>query len=106
MSPYPATIFNKLLSLSDGFNLATMSLTALLTNILHTDLGYTGYVIGSYLTTEYVDYINPIFVIFTSLYGYVQFFIPTSIIFPVWVATICAAIAGIIAIKIFIKWGK
>ncbi len=31
---------------------------------------------------------------------------PTSIIFPVWVATICAAIAGITAIKIFIKWGK
>ncbi len=80
MSPYPATIFNKLLSLSDGFNLATMSLTALLTNILHTDLGYTGYVIGSYLTTEYVDYISPIYTIFISLYGYVQFFIPTSII--------------------------
>ena len=31
---------------------------------------------------------------------------PTSIIFPVWVATICAAITGIAATKIFIKWGK
>ena len=31
---------------------------------------------------------------------------PTSIIFPVWVATICAAITGITATKIFIKWGK
>ena len=31
---------------------------------------------------------------------------PTSIIFPVWVATICAAIAGIFAIKLFIKLGK
>lgn len=31
---------------------------------------------------------------------------PTSIIFPVWIATICAAIAGIIATKVFIKLGK
>lgn len=31
---------------------------------------------------------------------------PTSIIFPVWIATICAAIAGIVATKIFIKLGK
>lgn len=31
---------------------------------------------------------------------------PTAIIFPVWVATICAAIAGIIVTKIFIKFGK
>lgn len=31
---------------------------------------------------------------------------PTSIIVPVWVATICAAIAGITATKIFIKLGK
>ena len=31
---------------------------------------------------------------------------PTSIIFPVWIATICAAIAGITVTKIFIKLGK
>ena len=31
---------------------------------------------------------------------------PTKIIFPVWIATICAAIAGILATKIFIKLGK
>ena len=31
---------------------------------------------------------------------------PTSIIFPVWVATICASIAAIFAAKIFIKLGK
>ncbi len=31
---------------------------------------------------------------------------PTAIIFPVWIATICAAIAGITATKLFIKWGK
>lgn len=31
---------------------------------------------------------------------------PTAIIVPVWIATICAAIAGIIATKIFIRLGK
>lgn len=31
---------------------------------------------------------------------------PTSIIFPVWIATICAAVAGITATKIFIKFSK
>ena len=31
---------------------------------------------------------------------------PTSIIFPVWVATTCASIAAIFAAKIFIKLGK
>lgn len=31
---------------------------------------------------------------------------PTSIIFPVWIATICAAVAGIAATKIFIKFSK
>ena len=31
---------------------------------------------------------------------------PTAIIVPVWIATLCAAIAGIIATKIFIKLDK
>ena len=31
---------------------------------------------------------------------------PTTIIVPVWIATICAAIAGITATKLFIKFGK
>lgn len=31
---------------------------------------------------------------------------PTSIVFPVWIATICAAIAGITATKIFISLSK
>ncbi len=31
---------------------------------------------------------------------------PTAIVFPVWIATICAAFAGITATKIFIKCSK
>ncbi len=88
MSPYLATILNKILSITEGFNLATMSLVALLCNILHTDLLFTGYTIGEYLAAEYVDYINPIVVIFTSLYGLVQFFIPTSIVLGIGLTTL------------------
>lgn len=31
---------------------------------------------------------------------------PTGIVFPVWIATICAAIAGVMAVKLIIKFGK
>lgn len=31
---------------------------------------------------------------------------PTSIVFPVWIATICAAVAGLTATKLFIKLSK
>ena len=31
---------------------------------------------------------------------------PTSIIFPVWVSTIFAAVSGVVAVKMFIKFGK
>lgn len=31
---------------------------------------------------------------------------PTAIIVPVWIATVCAAIAGIVATKLFIKLGR
>lgn len=80
-STYIATVINKLLSFTDSFNLATMSISALIANVFHTDLGYTGgFLIGGFLAKEYVDYINPISIIFTSLYGIVQFFIPTSVV--------------------------
>lgn len=31
---------------------------------------------------------------------------PTGIIVPVWIATICAAVAGVVVTKIFIRMGK
>lgn len=96
-STYVATIVNRILTLTDSFNIATMTLSSLILNIFHTDLGFTGWVIGSYLPVEYVDYINPVYTIFTSLYGFVQFFIPTSMILGV----------GLVALKVKYKdWLK
>lgn len=79
-STYVATIVSKLLTITESFNIATMSLSALILNIFHTDLGFTGWVMGAFLPVEYVDYMNPVYTIFTSLYGFVQFFIPTSMV--------------------------
>lgn len=102
-SSYIATIVNRLLTLTDGFNIATMTLSSLILNIFHTDLGFTGFVFGAatstgnFLVTEYADYINPVYTIFTSLYGFVQFFIPTSIILGI----------GLVSLKVNYKdWLK
>ena len=96
-STYVATIVDKLLTLTDSFNIATMTLSSLILNIFHTDLGFTGWVIGAYLPVEYADYMNPVYTIFTSLYGFVQFFIPTSMILGI----------GLVALKVNYKdWLK
>ena len=102
-SSYIATIVNRLLTLTDGFNIATMTLSSLILNIFHTDLGFTGYVfgnvnsVGNFLITEYADYINPVYTMLTSLYGFVQFFIPTSIVLGI----------GLVSLKVKYKdWLK
>lgn len=82
-SPFMPHIINKLLTMTNGFNFATMSISALISNIMHTDLGFTGYLIGSHLVQTYPEDISAIYVIFTSLYGFVQFFVPTSIVLGV-----------------------
>ena len=96
-STYVATIVSKLLTLTESFNIATMTLSSLILNIFHTDLGFTGWVVGSFLPVEYVDYMNPVYVIFTTLYGFVQFFIPTSMILGI----------GLVSLKVKFKdWLK
>ena len=102
-SSYIATIVNRLLTLTDGFNIATMTLSSLLLNIFHTDLGFTGFVfgnvqtVGNFLITEYADYINPVYTMLTSLYGFVQFFIPTSVVLGI----------GLVSLKVKYKdWLK
>lgn len=83
MSPYIATIGNKILGLTKGFNLVTTIITAIIASIFHTDLGFTGYTFASYLLSSYASNINVVYVIFTTMYGFVQFFIPTSVILGV-----------------------
>ena len=96
-STYVATIVSKILTLTDSFNIATMTLSSLVLNIFHTDLGFTGWVMGSFLPVEYVDYMSPVYTMFTSLYGFVQFFVPTSMLLGI----------GLVSLKVNYKdWLK
>ena len=56
-------------------------LAAILTHTFHSDLGYTGYSIGSLITNIYSgENVALGFLIFFALYGLLQFVLPTSII--------------------------
>ena len=72
------TITNVILKLSDNFNPYLMSLSAFITNIFHCDFGLTGYIIGTYLVSTYTANIELIHTIYTTLYGFVGLFVPTS----------------------------
>ncbi len=88
-STYVTTILDKFLGLTDGFNLATTIMVSFITNIFHNaDLGYSGFLLGSFFTAEYADYIKPVFVILTTIYGLVQFFIPTGIVLGTGLTTL------------------
>lgn len=80
MSPYLATIVNKLLSLTDGFNLATTSLSLFICNLFSANLDFTGYVMTAHLAAEYPTYMNAMYVMISSIFGFVSFFAPTSLI--------------------------
>lgn len=84
MSPYLPTIVNKILTLTDGFNVATSSLTILISNIFCPNLDFIGYSgIFSHLAAEYPTYMNALYVMITSLTGLVAVFAPTSLVLVV-----------------------
>ncbi len=78
MSPFMPTLTNTIFSNIKAFNPYLISLDALLANIFHVDLGFTGYVVATYFTNTYASNLDVIHTIFTTLYGYVALFIPTS----------------------------
>ena len=65
-------------NLSSHFSLAKAVVGATVTSIFNTDFGYTGYTLGTYLSSSYSSHISLIFVVFIAIYGLLQFFIPTS----------------------------
>lgn len=78
MSPVIPTIANWLLNLVDGFNPYLTSLMAFITSIFQSDLGYSAYTIGGFLTSAYANNLDIVHTIFISMYGLVQVFMPTS----------------------------
>ena len=72
------SMFNWILNLVEGFNPYLTTIVAFITSVFHSDFGYVAYTIGSFLTNVYADNIEIVHTIFTSMYGIVQIFVPTS----------------------------
>ena len=77
-TPFIATITNWLYNLVEGFNPYLTSLMAFITSVFHNDLGFTSFAVGSFLTSAFSANIDLVHVIYTSMYGIVQIFMPTS----------------------------
>ena len=76
-TPFIATITNWLYNLVEGFNPYLTSLMAFITSVFHNDLGFTSFAVGSFLTSAFSANIDLVHVIYTSMYGIVQIFMPT-----------------------------
>ena len=77
-TPFIANITNWMYNLVEGFNPFLTSLMAFITSVFHNDLGYTSFIVGSFLTNVFASNIDLVHAIYTSMYGIVQIFMPTS----------------------------
>ena len=84
MSPYLPYILNKVLGLTEGFNVATSTLTMLISTIFCPNLDFIGYLgILSHMAAEYPNYMNALYVIISSITGLTAIFAPTSLVLVV-----------------------
>ena len=79
-TPIFGTITNWMLNLVEGFNPFLTSFMAFITSLFYNDLGFTSFSVGGFLTAVYANNIDLVHVIYTSMYGIVQLFMPTSCI--------------------------
>lgn len=61
-----------------SFNPYLTTLSGIITSFFHSDLGYTGYSIGSLLTTVYAENIDIAHTLYVATFGLDQLFLPTS----------------------------
>lgn len=84
MSPYLPYIINKILGLTEGFNVATSSLSILISTIFCPNLDFIGYLgILNHMAVEYPNYMNALYVIISSITGLTAIFAPTSLVLVV-----------------------
>ena len=79
-SPYIPTIANMMFKNVESFNPYLVSLMAFISNVIHTDLGFTGFVVGGHFVSTYGANVDVIHTIFTTMYGFVGVLSPTSAI--------------------------
>ncbi|MBQ6687237.1 MAG: hypothetical protein IJN03_01790 [Bacilli bacterium] len=66
------------------FSVAKTVLAAVITNLFHVDLGYTGYSVGAYLVSSFgAVALTIIFLIYLLVYGFLQLVAPTSVLLMV-----------------------
>ena len=78
--PFTSTISNWLFNLVEGFNPFTTSASAFISSVFSQDLGYTGYSVGAFINAIYSNELDIVHAIYTSMYGLVGLFMPTSAI--------------------------
>jgi len=78
LSTYVPTITNLMFDGVSKFNPYLVSLMAFISNTIYTDFGFTGYIIGTFFVSTYAESVEVLHFIFTSTYGLLQFFVPTS----------------------------
>ena len=78
--PFTSTICNWVFNLVEGFNPFISSICAFIGSVFSIDLGYTGYSVGGFITSVYASNIDLVHAIYTSMYGLVGLFMPTSAI--------------------------
>lgn len=77
-SQYVPAIVNMMFKNSTSFNPYLVSIVAFISNIFHTDFGFTGFTIGGYFVNTFGTNVDVVHIIFTSMYGFVGLFAPTS----------------------------
>lgn len=109
LSPIIPSVVDFLANLVKGFNPYITSVIAFISSVFQADFGYTAYTIGGLITTTYAGNLDLAHAIFTSMYGLVQIFMPTSALLVVglsmmkidykdWLKYIWLFVVGIIVI--------
>ncbi len=78
ITPVVPTIIAWFNGLTKTFNPFLTTIAGLIASFFHADLGYTGYVVESVVTTAYADYTALAHTLYVTTYGIAQFVLPTS----------------------------
>jgi len=78
-SPIMPTVINELSKLTSSFNPFVATIQAFLAGFFNSDLAYVGFSLTYYLSNFAGTEGNIIYIIFTSIYGLVQFITPISV---------------------------
>ena len=79
-SQFIPTIVNFILNFSKSFNVYLMSLASLIIGFFDIDLGYCGYLFGSYFGSVYSVQKEVIMIVMNSMHGLIAFIAPTSVV--------------------------